>query len=315
MLNVLFGSFGLILLGALMVVAPHWILAPLLLKIAFLRHLAPVDAFDRFATVVMAGFTILTAALAGGMLASVRRAVTLGQATAASLLSLLALAGIVIGLWGGWAVLMLGQGVVFKLVLFMVFWLPATVSGWFHGRVSHGALIGHTIGVAAVVALSMAHPVPPSVFNVQTLTTDPRLPRFGDGSVIARGLAEGGTLIEVPAKRAARAAVLQAATAVRAAPCDANAVATLRRALLAFANTHIVQWNQPPVETIDMRGRKINAARQLDEAALAVLAQALPAKIVRAEDLSDATKRELALAHFSQANPTGDAVVSLICTQ
>lgn len=133
--------------------------------------------------------------------------------------------------------------------------------------------------------LWMSFGAPVAVPTMQPMRPDARVPTFqqslSNKSELERALREG-RLVEAPKQHKLRVAVLKAGDRVKASPCDPTAREALRAAVAEFLSYQLEVQDKPPMETLVVDGRIIDARGFLNTDAAVVMRAAMAAGIVPA---------------------------------
>ena len=136
-----------------------------------------------------------------------------------------------------------------------------------------------------VLFLWMSFGAPVPVRTLEPMKSDDRIPTFQQSLAnkyeLQRALRDG-RLVEVPRQHALRVAVLDAGDKVKASPCDPSAREVLRAAVAGFLSYQIEVQDKPPMETLAVDGRTIDARGFLNSEAARVMRAAMAAGIVPA---------------------------------
>jgi hypothetical protein len=117
--------------------------------------------------------------------------------------------------------------------------------------------------------------------QVRPLTPNPEIPTFQESvkrserneQAFAEAAAQGG-LVEDPAMRARRQAVITAARKLDVNPCDKDAREELRKAVVAFFRANMSASDKKPVETMVVDGRVVDARGHFNREATDIMTMA-----------------------------------------
>ncbi len=147
-------------------------------------------------------------------------------------------------------------------------------------RIRYFAIFG--LG-AFVLWMSFGAPLP--VRTIQTPKPGAHVPTFQESlanrSELERAL-RNGRLVEAPRQHALRVAVLNAGDKVAAAPCNPAVREALRAAATAFLSYQLEIRDKPPLETLVVDGRTIDARGFFNTDAASVMRSAMAAGMVPA---------------------------------
>jgi hypothetical protein len=147
-------------------------------------------------------------------------------------------------------------------------------------RIRYLALLG--LG-ALLLWMSFGAPLPK--WTTQGPKPGAHVPTFQEGLAnryeLERAL-RNGQLAEAPRQHALRVAVLNAGDRVAAAPCSPTAREALRAAATEFLSYQLEIRDKPPLETLFVDGRTINARGFFNTDAASVMRSAMAAGIVPA---------------------------------
>jgi hypothetical protein len=135
------------------------------------------------------------------------------------------------------------------------------------------------IAVAVVTWFIAGGPAPG--VKMRPLTPDPNLPTFQESVRQSQRsekayaeAAANGEIVEDPAMRARRQAVITAGKKVDTNPCDMDAREELRKAVLAFFKANMSAGDKKPTETMTVDGRVVDARGHLNREASDIMTMA-----------------------------------------